>query len=439
MASPRLTALIVSHDPDIRLTQTLDSVQDLADEIVMGTTSDHPMLAALGSQRATRFLHVPLKDDLADVHNQILARVRGQWVLWLQPGECCDPTSASAIRSWVDSQPEPAPTHLLVRESARGKTLEPEQSLETRLFPKLPGLRFRGRTCPKLTSFVEMCPEAPGIIESTDQDAAQILSRRARRVLRLATLEAAESGESVELLLARAQAHEWLGDPEESSTYYQRAMRRAAAKSRDHLAACYGYLSQQDQLGVETEVCVEICLKALEDFPHDLQLLCALGGYLQAVGRLDMACRAYQVACEVGQLRGDDERAIEVLKRELDTRDSHRLRRHLLDLHIKRGDLPQARTVLEASELLQPQRHELRQILQGALLASARRWQESRALLEPLYEAGIRDPLCRRWLGVTLLALGESERGNTILDSFEPSAVAPATGSGVSVPWRKAG
>ncbi len=68
------------------------------------------------------------------------------------------------------------------------------------------------------------------------------------------------------------------------------------------LEGFYGLLSCYQNIPQLQDCQLETGLKALETFPFDVQLLLAMGGYLQGKGRLDLASRAFEIAVKFGQV-----------------------------------------------------------------------------------------------------------------------------------------
>ena len=78
------------------------------------------------------------------------------------------------------------------------------------------------------------------------------------------------------------------------------------------LEAFYGLLSTLDQLPKAQEKQIAFCQQALEIFPFDAQLLCAMGSYLERQGRIDLACRSFEAAARFGQVDPQTTHLIEI-------------------------------------------------------------------------------------------------------------------------------
>ena len=251
----------------------------------------------------------------------------------------------------------------------------------------------------------------------------------------------AEIGPVARLLNCRGDALQALGNAHEAAECFSRTLEVAEPNSPEMLEAYYGLLTALDGTDASRENQLSLCLRALETFPMDAQLLCAMGGYLQTQGRLDLASRAYQTAYQHGQvdprtwhleelkdiaavcyslslqLQNEPQLALESLEAALDADPrSVRIRRTLTELYIKQCRREKA---LETAERLpQPEalRDALRDAIRGACLGSQNNWPAAKAYLQAAFRAGCRDPICFRWYTLTMLALGDHAAALQVLE-----------------------
>jgi hypothetical protein len=97
---------------------------------------------------------------------------------------------------------------------------------------------------------------------------------------------------------------------------------------------------------------------------------------------------------------------------------SVRIRRQLVELNVKQGHCEEALRVAEGLAVGDEGRW-LAEAVRGACRAAAREWTAALALLQGAYVAGCRDPLCLRWLAVTLLSNGAVEAALPVLDEWQ--------------------
>ena len=168
-----------------------------------------------------------------------------------------------------------------------------------------------------------------------------------------------------------------------------------------------------------------------------------MGSYLLKQQRLELATRCYQVAAQFGQvdqaawhlpdvvdvaaistslalqLQNKDDQAQSILEETLRKHpNSERVRRQLIELHIKHGKSEPALQLFDGLPQSIPNREALRSAVRGALMAVGRNWQAALPYLKTAFSAGCRDPLCLRWLAVSYLSTGVIEAAESILQTW---------------------
>jgi len=133
-----------------------------------------------------------------------------------------------------------------------------------------------------------------------DQEPA-VRVQRAHRNIRLANLAMSESGPTAGMENCLAEALQTLGDTRRAMHHYERALELAERQSSDEREAYYGLLTCLESTSPDRQAQLALCMRALERFPLDAQLLVALGGYLRTLGQPALAARAFDVALRHGQ------------------------------------------------------------------------------------------------------------------------------------------
>ncbi len=278
---------------------------------------------------------------------------------------------------------------------------------------------------------------------------------RATRELDLAERDLAERGARPCLLVAKGEALAGLHDQAAAAKAFRQAIAVSPAGSSALREAYYGLLTTQLD-PAQRPAQIQVCVEALEKFPFDAQLLCAMGGYMQAAGRLDLSEQAYRTATEYGQIdpetwhvpdiheiaaiclsltfqhRDDEEQARRVLEEFLAKRpESNRVRRHLIDQHVRHDRRQEALAEFDKLPATTPHREALRSAIRGACLAAKRNWAPAAAYLQTAFSAGCRDVLCLRWLAATLVATGQHEAAQPVLQSWQAVDPRGAAASGL--------
>ncbi|NIP84742.1 MAG: glycosyltransferase, partial [Planctomycetales bacterium] len=451
---PKLTVALIVRDAAGLVAQTLSSVAQIADEIVVADTGSADNTREVAVRYGGRVIDVPWSSDFAAARNACLAAIESDWILGLDAGETLSPLAAARLRRFVDTGAEPASSYsLLVRLPPAPQDIAAPQIARLRLMPRRAQLRFRGRVREYLEDPLD--PQGPKVQPlslvvqrpACDQH-VEVKLRKAQRNLQLAEREMREEGPAARLWLVRGEALALLGEPDQARDSFRQAEQAAPVGSDELLEAYYGQITSLDESAAGREAQLDLCVAALQRFPADLQLLCALGNFLQAGGRMDLAIRAFETAVQYGELRpslwhlADIEdvavvcwaatlqlqaqvaEAQRLLEDALHERPaSIRIRHHLVELHIQQGDGDRA--VQEAGQLPAgfPHREAFVQAVRGAGLARGGDWTAAAACLETAYEAGCRDPLCLRWLTAASLQLDKPDAARRVLSDWY--AVAP--------------
>lgn len=452
----RLSVAVIVRDAADALRETLDSIQSVADEIVVADTGSSDNSPTVAKEFDATVVETPWTEDFSAARNFCLSHVTGDWVLWLDAGETLSPADAATLRQHLDESPAPTCVYGILIEVPPSKpTAAAEQIAGIRLMPKHPLLQFKGRVRETVeqgvaTLSLSVEPLAVSIKRSGREHDSSLKEARARRNIRIAESEIKETGLQAKLLNCLGDAFQTFHDNDRAVQFFRHALQASDARSSDMLEAYYGIITSLDHDPKHHDEQLSACVKALEVFPTDAQLLCAMGGYLQRQGQTELAMKAYQTAYQYGQvnpgvwhvgnvheiaatcysltlqmLERNDE-AIELLRAALERYpDSVRLRRHLIELAIKLKQRDEA--LQEVANLPEgfPKREALRSAVRGACLAAANNWVAAKAYLKTAYNAGSRDPICLRWYATALLSSGEVDEVRPIVEEWvdlEPSS-----------------
>ena len=450
----QLTVAMIVRDGEKLVVPTLDCVREIADEILVADTGSIDRTRPVSLARATKVVSIPWTDDFSAARNALLDRASGEWILWLDAGETISAETAAEIRRFVDDDADPAHAYLLmVRLPAKDELLAAEQVGRIRLMPNNKALRFSGRVREQLqpaiaTLGITIEPMTWHVLRSMADHDPAVKKRKARRDLKLAELSIRDAGPTAGSLLATGEAWSNMSQSQQAIDSFRQALTHCTRGSTDMLEAYYGMLAAYENLPEVKEQQIQTCVEALEIFPHDAQLLCAMANYMQNRGRIDLACRAYRAAVEHGQvnletwhlvairevamtclsmsleLMGSDEEARQVLEELLKTQpQSLRLRRRMIDLLIKHDRRREALEHVAQLPSGDPiQADALRGAVRGACLAAKNDWSGARAYLQVAYDSGCRDVLCLKWLSIALYSRSEFAAAAPLIDQWQAAA-----------------
>jgi glycosyltransferase involved in cell wall biosynthesis len=137
-----LSLCMIVKNEERKLRRCLDSVRDLAGEIVVvdtGSTDATPRVASDCGARVIPFDFARV--DFAAARNHAIARAGGRWVLMLDADETLDGAGAPAIEQFVESGENAG--YFLERHNHSPDSETTDYVV--RLFPNRPDYRYRGR------------------------------------------------------------------------------------------------------------------------------------------------------------------------------------------------------------------------------------------------------------------------------------------------------
>ena len=136
-ARQTLSLCMIVRNEEARLGTCLESVADLADEIIVVDTGSTDATVAVAERYGAKMGAFPWCDDFSAARNVSLEMATGDWILWLDADDILPREYHEKIRSLL--RPEKDRAYFLVLDS---QGYEPVTCLQARLFPNLPGARF---------------------------------------------------------------------------------------------------------------------------------------------------------------------------------------------------------------------------------------------------------------------------------------------------------
>ena len=446
----RLSVAMIVRNHEDALAETLASVRHFADEVVVLDTGSTDRTPQVTQQFGAKLYRAAWEDSFAAARNQCLTYTNGEWVLWLDAGERLERADATLLREFVDEHADASAVYSLrIAAPPAEHHIGGEQVARIRLHPNRPGLQFFGRVRESLerslTAFSLRREHLPITLFRGGREHDERVKRsRAQRNIHLADLQIAQRGPSADLLNCLGEAFQTLGDSGRALQHYQRAEQLAAPGSSELLEAYYGLLTCLDGRPDQRAAQLQLCMKAVEAFQLDAQLLCALGGYLQSLGHAELALRSYDLAVRHGQIEADvwhlpDIREIAatcraIVQQQLGKDDearsglaeirteypsSLRLTRQALELAVKGGRQEEAAAILDELPRGTPQLDSLRSAAKGACLAARGNWSAAKSYLDSAYAAGCRERLCLRPLVAVAWELKDRPTAIAALTAWE--------------------
>ena len=139
-APPRLSLCMIVRDEAAHLPACLDSVQGLADDIVIVDTGSTDTTREIARARGARVFEAAWTGDFGAARNLALAEARGEWILVLDADETLPPASRICLHELISGPPHSA--YNLVQKNRLAAAGTHVSVHIVRLFPNDPRVRF---------------------------------------------------------------------------------------------------------------------------------------------------------------------------------------------------------------------------------------------------------------------------------------------------------
>lgn len=154
-----LSCCIIARDEEESIERAIESVRDLADEVIVVDTGSTDRTPHLARRRGARVVRARWSDDFSEARNKALAEATCPWILVLDADEALDRFDREVFRELIGEHPRSAFSmrQITYTHSSSGYGLLPADSGESggaercfistqvRLFPNDDRIRYRGR------------------------------------------------------------------------------------------------------------------------------------------------------------------------------------------------------------------------------------------------------------------------------------------------------
>jgi len=298
--TPLVSLVMIVKDEVAFLTRCLDSVDGLADEIVLVDTGSSDRTMEIARARGARVLETPWKENFAEARNVAVEAAQGEWLVSLDADEEFAPGDATRLRDLLPTLDATGVLLLLKNTDAHHVEIFPTM----KVWRARPDFRFRGRIH-EVVDFGEAA-KAPGFFHFSDilvlhhgYDQDMVAARgKNERNLRLLELQLQERPQDAITLFYIGRVHDAEGDFKTAAEYYRRALENDSTGSfpaiRRNLAAAY------DLLG-EPEKSLSVARHGVKIFPDYPDLWYLLGTAQYRLGKLDEAEVSFRKAAGLGE------------------------------------------------------------------------------------------------------------------------------------------
>jgi glycosyltransferase involved in cell wall biosynthesis/Tfp pilus assembly protein PilF len=133
----RLSVCVIARDEEAVLARCLESVREVADELVVVDTGSADRTVEIAKSLGVRLGFFPWIDDFAAARNAALDLATGDWVLWLDADDYLKPQDREQVRALKKQSPDRAFFFTLVNEGGDRTSFR-----QLKMFPRHPEVRF---------------------------------------------------------------------------------------------------------------------------------------------------------------------------------------------------------------------------------------------------------------------------------------------------------
>ena len=301
--------MIVKNEEE-NLARCLESVKDLADEIVVVDTGSTDGTVALARQFGAKVSHFAWNDSFAEARNESLSRATEDWILVMDADDELERGDRGALLALTRNGPEGTDVYCCQTLCYSGSKADPGNvmiNVNIRLIRNGKGYRYRGRIHEQLVR--EGDPGA-GPLPMTITNIrfhhygylrSQIERKeKHRRNMELIGMELAEDPENGFMRFNMGNEYFSMGDMEKALEYYLPCYRRIrpiqgyASILAIRVALCCEALGREEELH-------RYIREGLRLFPKLTDLEYIRGDALRKKGRLLSAVRSYQKCLRMGE------------------------------------------------------------------------------------------------------------------------------------------
>ncbi len=153
---PLLSLSMIVKDEEDMLAGCLDSVKDIADEIVIVDTGSTDKTKEIAQQYGAKLYDFDWVDDFSAARNESLKRCAGEWILYMDADERLDKESAKDLRDFLANSPDSRGGYFCTIESDHSQ-LDGKAELHRGGYPRIfrnygyPKIQFQGRVHEQIT------------------------------------------------------------------------------------------------------------------------------------------------------------------------------------------------------------------------------------------------------------------------------------------------
>ena len=229
----RLSICMIVRDEEKALPDCLQSIQALADEIVVVDTGSTDRTIAIAERYGARVFHFEWVDDFSAARNESIRHATGDWILWVDADDRIDPKYHRRIRQLLAQPRDRAFTFIL--ENVGG---DQATCTQIRLFPNLPGVQFsmpvHEQVTPSLARLgITRIVPVDVVVTHTGYTDPETVRRKKQKYLQIMTRWLVAHPEDYVTRAHVALTHHTWGQPDEAIREYQKIVQESPCQAEN--------------------------------------------------------------------------------------------------------------------------------------------------------------------------------------------------------------
>lgn len=273
-AGVRLSVSMIVRNEEKFLAGCLESVRDLADEIVVVDTGSTDRTKEIARQFGVRLFEYEWRGDFSAARNYALQQCTGEWVLYLDADERLTESSRRLLPKLLSNRHADAYTVLIQNPQTMGQGRVQQENTYPRLFRRSEGVRFEGRVheqiAPSLLRLKKrILPSTLTILHLGYDQGYDIVRKKAERNIELLELQLQSDPDDAYAQFQLGNSLVVLQRYDEAKPVLERAVSNPRLEQGNR-AACYNLLAEVAVRSQRFDEAVELCKESLKLAPGQL-------------------------------------------------------------------------------------------------------------------------------------------------------------------------
>src|SRR3989304_4057590 len=140
----RLSAVMIVRNEQEVISETIESVREIADEIIVWDSGSEDATVSLARERGAKVIHGSWKNDFSAARNECAEKATGDWLLWLDAGEKLSAATSAELRKFIDASADMRKVYrIMVEIPAADSASAGEQNAQTSIIARQSRIEIR--------------------------------------------------------------------------------------------------------------------------------------------------------------------------------------------------------------------------------------------------------------------------------------------------------